>query len=57
MLSWSKSSRTSKTIELSLIVDKTEYTKRGVGVVRDYELKLEEVNVSHTLGVPGEGDT
>ncbi len=39
---------------LLIIVDKTrakgEYIKRGVGVVRDLELKVEDVEVSHKLG-------
>jgi hypothetical protein len=30
--------------------------KKGVGVVRDQELKLEEVKTSHTIGGAGEGD-
>jgi len=29
----------------------------GVGVMRDYKLKLEDLKASHTLGGAGEGDT
>ena len=34
-----------------------EYIKRGVGVMRDYKLKLEDLKSSHTVGGSGEGDT
>jgi len=34
-----------------------EYINMGVGVMRDYKLKLEDLKASHTLGGAGEGDT
>ena len=34
-----------------------KYKKRGVGVVRDEELKLEDVESSNTLDGTGEGGT
>ncbi len=36
---------------------KGEYVKRGVDVVRDSEMKMEEVKASHTLGGAGDGET
>jgi hypothetical protein len=36
---------------------KGEYINKGVGVMRDSKLKLEDLKASHTLGGAGEGNT
>ena len=36
---------------------KGKYKTRGVGVMRDQKLKLEDLKASHTLGGAGEGHT